>query len=790
MTATLVFAHCDFNNDGFDDLAIGVIADTVNGFSTAGAVQVLYGKSTGLSAANNQLWNAASTNVPGNPSNGADFGAALACGDFNGDGTDDLAIGAPNADSGTGGSVTVLYGTTKWRLSATKSQFWNQSGLGLPQQGRFGASVASGDFNGDGYADLAIGIPEANVQGMISAGAVLVLFGSKAGLSSSGSQFLTENSPITNAWYGYSLVSADFGKNTTSNCYDDLAIGAPGDGGSLGAVHVLYGSDTAFSNPDVQTWDAQSFGYDGSHLFGSTLAAGNFHKSNSTCAGKKISDLAIGAPYTMVSQVAEAGAVFILPADDSGFTVNGSQRWTQNSPGIADYAEKQDHFGAALAGGHNSTGDYLVIGVPGESVGSKVNAGVVHLLYVDSASGILKSNNSKLFTQNTTGVQDKVESADFFGAALATGDFDTNGEDDLAIGVPGEDLNGLQDVGALNVLYSAGTSFTQFFHQNGADMKGVEQTGDQFGASLSQSIANVVNITGTKIFEFAIPSSNTLPFGIAVGPDGNLWFTESGTGKIGRITVTGSITEFPIPTADSSPIGITAGPDGRMWFTEASQGAGKIGAITTTGAFTEFSVPTISGQPYGIAAGPDGNLWFTEASPFGNKIGRTTTTGSISEFVIPTAQSVPTGITAGPDGNLWFTEFHGNKIGRITTSGLISEFDIPTATSQPFVITVGPDNNLWFTENFGARTGKITTNGSLTELVSPGEPRGITTGPDGNLWVTGEFQNVIARITTDGTMTMFPTPTSGSEPNFIVTGPDGSLWFTEFLTNKIGKLVR
>ncbi|HEY0781367.1 MAG TPA: hypothetical protein VGE98_02850, partial [Thermoanaerobaculia bacterium] len=71
---------------------------------------------------------------------------------------------------------------------------------------------------------------------------------------------------------------------------------------------------------------------------------------------------------------------------------------------------------------------------------------------------------------------------------------------------------------------------------------------------------------------------------IVTGPDGNLWFCEGLTPKIGRLTPDGDITEFPVPStsdATSSPGGITAGPDGALWFTDA--GARSIGRITTDG---------------------------------------------------------------------------------------------------------------------------------------------------------------------------------------------------------------
>jgi virginiamycin B lyase len=301
-------------------------------------------------------------------------------------------------------------------------------------------------------------------------------------------------------------------------------------------------------------------------------------------------------------------------------------------------------------------------------------------------------------------------------------------------------------------------------------------------------IPSIAGISVQAITEFPIPTAASRPFAITAGPDGALWFTETGGNKIGRITTTGASTEFTIPTAGGGPVGIAAGPDGALWFTEI--GGNKIGRIATTGTITEFTVPTAGSELDSIAAGPDGALWFTE--DVGNKIGRITTTGTITEFTIPTAASGPEGIAAGPDGALWFAEVNVNKIGRITITGTITEFTVPTGDSHPFGITAGPDGALWFTEASGAQIGRITTTGSVAEFAIPtgnSIPSGITAGPDGALWFT-EQVGKIGRITTTGTITEFMVPTAGGgEPAKIATGPDGALWFTEEMGNNIGRLV-
>jgi len=283
--------------------------------------------------------------------------------------------------------------------------------------------------------------------------------------------------------------------------------------------------------------------------------------------------------------------------------------------------------------------------------------------------------------------------------------------------------------------------------------------------------------------EYPVPTSGSLPDGIAAGPDGNLWFTESNGNKIAKISPAGVPTEYPVPTLVSLPYGIVAGPDGNLWFTEYS--SGKVGKISTAGVITEYVVPTTASQPSGIAAGPDENLWFTEFA--GNKIGRITTAGVVAEFTIPSTPAGANNIAKGPDGNVWFTEGTANRIGKIA-SGTITEYIVPTSGSNPAGIVTGPDGNLWFTESQANQIGKITTSGVITEYVIPtssANAQGIAAGPDGNLWFTEFNGDKLGKITTGGTVTEYPVQTSGAGPFGIAVGPDGNLWFTEYSGDKV-----
>jgi streptogramin lyase len=298
-------------------------------------------------------------------------------------------------------------------------------------------------------------------------------------------------------------------------------------------------------------------------------------------------------------------------------------------------------------------------------------------------------------------------------------------------------------------------------------------------------------VPSVTINEFAIPTQNSNPGGIAGGPDGNIWFTEQTGNNIGHISPTGHFSEVVLPNDASTPFGIVSGPDGAMWFTE--QTGNRIGRIALDGTIKEFTNGlTANSGPTGITLGPDGNLWFTEQSV--GQIGQITPAGVITEFRLPRATSSPQSITVGPDGRLWFTESGTNQIGRITTNGSLTEFALPSDafSPAPVGIAAGPDGNLWVTLSGTNKIASVTTAGMVNEFTIPtaaSGPRGITVAPDGNLWFTETNTSQIGRVTVAGSFTETATPTSSSFPAFITNGPDGNLWFTESNSNNIAKLI-
>jgi virginiamycin B lyase len=326
-----------------------------------------------------------------------------------------------------------------------------------------------------------------------------------------------------------------------------------------------------------------------------------------------------------------------------------------------------------------------------------------------------------------------------------------------------------------------------------------KQAPTQPGALGSIGSVPAASATTAALTSFALPGTYTWPGSITTGPDGALWFTE--TGKIGRITTTGTVREYALPSGRSGA-NITPGPDGALWFTEPA--SSRIGRITTSGVITEFTVPGICTAGYGcptipkpqsIVAGPDGALWFTEqifsrslSRTSAGKIVRMTTGGTFTEYPIPGGSSKvttpnPGDVAVGPDGALWFTDSFERRIWRATTSGALTFFS--ESLGAPVTIARGSDGAMWFTA--AGQLGRITTSGVVTGRTVPTGPNGsslgdLASGADGNLWFAQydltQSAGAIVRCTTAGAMssTGFATYV---EIDGVTRGPDNAIWFTQ-----------
>jgi hypothetical protein len=453
----------DFNGDGFDDLAVGVPLEAIGNQVAAGAVDIVYGSATGLTPSGAQLWSQDSAGILLTAQAGDQFGTALAAGDFNGDGFDDLAIGVPNEDAGVtdDGVVQILYGSAAG-LTATGSQAFYQGAPNIegdPEAGdHFGSALATGDFNRDGFDDLAIGVPDESIGGVSKVGAANVIYGTANGLNAAGDQLWYQGldgvQDFTEAGdrFGFALAAADF----DGDGFDDLAIGVPFEGlaggSQAGAVNVLYGSASGLSAAGNQFWneDVRGGRSVSGDQYGFALAAANFGKSSHA-------DLAVGIPGYDPFAARDAGGVNVIYGSPTGLNPSGNQVWFQRADGIAGDGEAFDNFGFALAAGNfgNSSHADLAVGVPSDSLAGVDDVGMVNVIF-GSTNGLTAAGN-QLWHQNVVGIGDSAERFDNFGWALAAGNFGKSSHADLAIGVPFEDIGDppQREAGLVHVIYGA-----------------------------------------------------------------------------------------------------------------------------------------------------------------------------------------------------------------------------------------------------------------------------------------------------------------------------------------------
>lgn len=329
-------------------------------------------------------------------------------------------------------------------------QIWTQAlfpmspGEGVESGDHFGTTLASGDFNGDGFDDLAIGHPYLKVAGFSSSGAVHVLSGSVGGLTleldSIDQSRLLGGSPGSGDTFGLALASGRFNDGPLG----DLAIGAPGKtvgaAPSAGAVWVLRGTTQGLNRLGyVRLVPHPTHALAAGDRFGASLAAGDINRDGRD-------ELAVGVPgrSRMVAgrRLFGVGQVDLYYGSASGIVANSVAYLDQSLTGEL---EQSDTFGSTLALGDTS-GDgraELYAGVPNE------NGAGAYQRFLTGLSGISPTGSS-LVLQPGSG---ESEAGDRFAAALVLGDFDGNGLLDLATSAPSEDLGLLSNAGQVHVKY-------------------------------------------------------------------------------------------------------------------------------------------------------------------------------------------------------------------------------------------------------------------------------------------------------------------------------------------------
>jgi hypothetical protein len=444
----------DFNGDGHADLAVGEPYRTVNGSADNGALRVLINGGSGdLVTAGNQYFDATTAGLSAliGDRGGNELGTSVTTGYFNDDCFADAAVGAPGTDR-----LLVLYGSVAG-LAVDGAAVFELDDFGdeAATDVALGFTASSGDINGDGFDDIAVGMP--NAAG--GSGKVGILYGAAGGVTAAGAQEFTQNTTSVPGGneagdaFGFSVVLADL----TGDGRADLAAGAPyeniGADSDTGMVIVFRSNGSTIQAAGSAMWTQETAGVPGAsedddHL-GFSLAAGDVN-------GDGRADLAIGHSGEAIGTKRTAGAVTILRGSTGGVTASSAQSFHQDSTNVPGTAEAGDGFGNAVTfGDYNRDGRAdLGVAAANEAVGTKRNAGNVTVLYSNGTS--LTGTGSKAFTQagSVPGVD---EADDYVGYWIGTLDGGPLQPDQLVVGGAGEDVGSFVNAGSV-LVFKGGTA--------------------------------------------------------------------------------------------------------------------------------------------------------------------------------------------------------------------------------------------------------------------------------------------------------------------------------------------
>ncbi len=446
----------DVNGDGFDDVIVGAPFAITNGISF-GSSYVVFGKASGFSATMelSSLDGSNGFRLDGATAYGHSGRSVSNAGDVNGDGFDDVIVGAYRADpngSFSGSSYVVFGKASGFSATMELSSLDGSNGFrmdGVSEGDASGWSVNNaGDVNGDGFDDVIVGASYAEPNGH-SSGSSYVVFGKASGFDA------TINLSDLDGGNGFSLVGAAYessGRSVSSagdmngDGFDDLIIGAPNAdmyGGFTGSSYVVFGKasgfDATINLPDLD--GSNGFRLDGVTAFDHT---GNSVSNAGDVNGDGFDDVIVGASYANEAGT-NSGLSYVVFGKTSGFgatmelsSLDGSNGFRLNG-GVPS---ERSGYSVSSAGDVNGDGfDDVIIGVPfanhyGFDTGSSY-------VVFGKASGFSATMDlSSLDGKNGFRLDGEV-ALDHLGHSVSSaGDVNGDGFDDLIAGADEADSNG------------------------------------------------------------------------------------------------------------------------------------------------------------------------------------------------------------------------------------------------------------------------------------------------------------------------------------------------------------
>jgi RHS repeat-associated protein len=529
---------------------------------------------------------------------------------------------------------------------------------------------------------------------------------------------------------------------------------------------------------------------DGSQTLGKMTTSGSLTSDYNIGAGSYPNGLAVGPSDTI--RVAQTGYSDIATVSASDGTVTSTSATTGNPWDIV-----------AGTGG----ADYFSETDPDNSyIGSIDSSGTVTEYALAAGHSVFTGPNSLGFdpnrgTDGTVWFLDE-ESNEIGAFDVATHDFtyypapaDTSSFDGLTL-----DVNG--NVWFTQTATSSGVGeldpntgqITEYPVDGGEDsMYGIAQGagGDIYIADNTTNDIDKIASGAVQTASTSLPNDSAGPWGVAEGPDGNVWAAETSVGYLAQMQPDGTTNKYS--TGDgSAPLGLISGPGGDLWFTD---GSGTLGKMTTSGTLTDYDIGagsyptgladgpsgtvrvartgygdiatvasdgTISstsstiGNPWDIVAGTDGNDYFTETNDGTSYIGSIDSGGTISEYALAAGHSVFTGPNSmafdpslGTDGVVWFLDTGDNELGKFDVDTHdITYYPAPADTSDLDGLTLATDGTVWFTQT--ATSGGLAqydpSTGLTTEypLASPDDNMyGLVQGANGDIYAADNSSNSI-----------------------------------------------